>query len=188
MPVSKNEPLINKKTTFFSLPEKPHHFWFIFPVAIFLAGIVFAVALMRAESQPIVVLPSENTTEASCTSGPGSQPRITSLSRSFGPIGTELEVKGCMLSGFEGDLDVYFERADGQKIMLTDTYGSYSKTGDKRIKVMVKEPCQQGETIYGRYSGIPSLCSYIPLTPGLYKVYVEPYGKKSNTVSFTITP
>ena len=121
-----------------------------------------------------------------CKDGTESTPVITSLSRTSGPIGTELEIRGCNLSGFEGDLDVYFERTDGKKIMLTDTFGSYPKTGGSLIKVVVKEPCQQGETVYGRYSGIPAQCNYIALTPGLYKVYTDPWGKTSNTVSFTI--
>jgi hypothetical protein len=53
--------------------------------------------------------------------------------------------------------------------------------------VKVAEPCQEGETIYGEYSGIPSKCDYVKLTSGVYKVYTEPWGKKSNTVQFTVT-
>ncbi|OHA42655.1 MAG: hypothetical protein A3G59_00490 [Candidatus Taylorbacteria bacterium RIFCSPLOWO2_12_FULL_47_20] len=116
-----------------------------------------------------------------------SAPYISSITPLSGPIGTIVEIRGNDLSGFEGDLDIIFERSDGKKIMLTDTFGDYPKTGGSLIKVIAKEPCQQGETIYGRYSGIPAQCNYIAMTPGTYKVYAEPWGKKSNVVNFTIT-
>ncbi len=115
-------------------------------------------------------------------------PYIISITPSYGRIGTTVEIKGNNLSGFEGDLDVYFERSDGKKFMLTDTFGDYLKTGGSLIKVVVKEPCQQGERIYGRYSGDPSQCNFVALTPDKYKVYVEPWGKKSNITYFTVTP
>lgn len=114
-------------------------------------------------------------------------PYITSITPSSGPTGTIIEIRGNNLSGFEGDLDVIFERSDGKKITLTDTFGDYPKTGGSLIKVVAKEPCQQGETVYGRYSGIPAQCNYIAMTPGTYKVYAEPWGKTSNVVNFTIT-
>src|SRR3989338_7246785 len=81
-------------------------------------------------------------------------PKIDTISPSSGSKGTVVEVKGVHLSGFEGDLDIYFERPDVKKVMLTDTYGDYLKTQDKLIKVKVVEPCQRGEKIIGRYSGI----------------------------------
>lgn len=114
-------------------------------------------------------------------------PVISSISPSSGPIGTKVEIKGENLSGFEGDLDVYFEDASGQKVKLTDNSGTYPKTMGKSMVIMVKEPCQRGEKIIGRYSGIESWCNYVPLKPGNYKVYVNPYGVKSNVVSFTVT-
>ena len=115
-------------------------------------------------------------------------PAIYSISPSSGPIGTKVQIKGYQLSGFEGDLDVYFERSDGKVVILTDNFGTYSKTGSDAMNFVIKEPCQKGQTIYGRYSGIPSTCDYVALTPGKYKVYVKPYGQKSNVVEFTITP
>ena len=116
-----------------------------------------------------------------------STPRIDSIAPASGPKGTTVEIRGTELSGFEGDLDVYFERADGKRVMLTDTFGDYAKTQDKLIKVKVTEPCQQGEKVIGRYSGIETECDYIELAPGIYKVYAEPWGKKTNTVTFEIT-
>jgi len=114
-------------------------------------------------------------------------PIIETITPNKGPKGTIVEIKGSGLSGFEGDLDVYFEKADGKKIMLTDTFGDYAKTQDKLIKIEVVEPCQQGEKIYGRYSGIEAECNWVELTPGVYKVYVEFPWVKSNVVNFEIT-
>jgi len=114
-------------------------------------------------------------------------PKIDSINPTSGPKGTIVEIRGKGLSGFEGDLDVYFERADGKKTMLTDTFGSYQKTGGTLLKAVVEEPCQEGETVYGRYSGIASVCDYVELTPGTYNVYAEPWGVKSNVVTFEIT-
>jgi hypothetical protein len=114
-------------------------------------------------------------------------PIIESMSPKFGPKGTIVEIRGKNLSGFEGDLDVYFERGDGKKIMLTDNFGSYVKTQDKLIKIVLNESCKAGEKVIGRYSGLESECSYIELIPGTYKVYAEPWGEKSNIVNFEIT-
>ncbi len=116
-----------------------------------------------------------------------SLPVITSITPSSGPIGTIVEIKGQNLSGFEGDLNVYFEGQDEREILLTDTFGDYSKTGSSLIKVKVKEPCQEGEKVIGSYSGMPQECNFVKLDPGEYKVYVRPWGKESNKVKFTIT-
>lgn len=114
-------------------------------------------------------------------------PKIYSISPASGPKGTVVEIRGIGLSGFEGDLDVYFEKPNGKKVMLTDTFGDYVKTQDKLIKVVLVEPCQPGEKVYGRYSGIESECNFVELTPGMYKVYIDHLGTKSNIVNFEIT-
>jgi hypothetical protein len=113
-------------------------------------------------------------------------PFIKSISPDRGPKGTSIVIEGQNLAGFEGDLDVIFEDATGNKFSLNDNE-SYVSTGGSIIKVDVKEPCQKGETIYGRYSGIASMCNFKEMKPGTYKVYVEPWGKRSNVASFIIT-
>lgn len=113
-------------------------------------------------------------------------PIINNITPNAGPKGTIVQISGKNLSGFEGDLNVTFERADGRKILLKDTFGDYVKTGGSLIKVKVIESCQKGEKVIGEYSGIESVCDYVELTPGLYKVYTEPWGVKSNVVNFTI--
>ena len=130
---------------------------------------------------------ASSTNAQTLTVSPVPIPNIISISPSSGPVGTVVEIDGVNLSGLEGDLMVTFERMDGKKITLTDTFGDYAKTGDKQIKVTVKEPCQKGETVYGSYSGIPAKCDYVQLAPGIYRVYATPWGKSSNVMNFTIT-
>ena len=115
------------------------------------------------------------------------KPVIYSISPSYGPVGTTVKINGAHMAGFESDLDFYFERADGKTAMLTYDYSVSGKPDGDGVKITIKEPCQKGQTIYGRYSGIPSTCDYVALTPGKYKVYTKPYGQKSNVVEFTIT-
>jgi len=113
--------------------------------------------------------------------------RITPTSS---PVGAIVEIKGDNLKGFEGDIYFYFERADGRRVKLPgiiSTQNTNDLSGLQTVKVTLKEPCQLGQTIIGDYSGISSLCDYVALTPGTYKVYTEPWGKRSNIVDFTIT-
>ena len=126
-------------------------------------------------------------TSTGTTTNQTNLPIINNITPNFGPKGTVVTISGKNLSGFEGDLNVTFERADGKKILLTDTYGDYTKTGGNLINVKVTEPCQPGEKVIGEYSGIQTVCNYVALTPGTYKVYTEPWGVKSNVVNFTVT-
>ena len=140
------------------------------------------------QSQPTILSKIVSTFKLESPGAQETTPKIDSIVPMTGPKGITVEIKGTGLSGFEGDLNVFFERADGKKIMLTDTLGDYVKTADKLIRVKVAEPCQKGEKVIGEYSGIETVCDYAELTPGYYKVYTEPWGKKSNVVGFTITP
>ena len=105
-------------------------------------------------------------------------PRITSIVPKSGPVGTKVEIRGCRLSGFEGDFDAVFVRKDGAIIPL---YGE----GTSWV-IEIQPYCASGyET--GRYSGITSPCETVEATPGVYRVYVTAWGKNSNEVAFTIT-
>jgi hypothetical protein len=114
-------------------------------------------------------------------------PFIESIMPRSASKGSLIEIKGLNLSGFEGDLAVTFEGESGDRFTLFDEK-SYPLSGASIIRVALKEPCQKGEIIYGRYSGIESLCDFKEMKPGTYKVYVEPWSKKSNEVSFTLLP
>ncbi len=112
-------------------------------------------------------------------------PVITSLSKASGPVGTILDIDGVNLAGFEGDLIIIFKRADG-KITHIKSLIPYGINNTNHIQVKVAPPCKQGETVYADYSGIASKCDYFEFTPGVYKIYTEPWGKKSNEVEFTV--
>ena len=105
-------------------------------------------------------------------------PVITSVSPGSGPVGTELEIRGCNFSGFEGDLNAWIENSQGISATLYGKEGSTSKL----LEITLGSPLCQ---VDNSYSGIP--CGrWLTLTPGVYEIYVEPWGKKSNEVSFTI--
>ena len=115
---------------------------------------------------------------------------IGSITPWSAPVGTTIEIRGSGLVGFEGDVYFFFKRSDGKiarlsGVVLTQTTGD--AVGAQTARVVLKEPCQQGQTVYGDYSGIPAQCDYVQLTPGVYKVYTTPWGKNSNEVQFTVT-
>lgn len=105
-------------------------------------------------------------------------PVITSLSSYSGSIGNQVELNGCNFAGFEGDKNVWIENSQGIKGIL---YGEASSTS-KLIKVVLKSPiCQKDNS----YSGLPCDAS-LNLNPGIYKIYVSPWGKESDKIDFTI--
>jgi hypothetical protein len=106
-------------------------------------------------------------------------PSIDSISPSSGPIGTIIEIRGKNFSGFEGDLDAWIENNQAVKGII------YGETGSNvdLIRFTLKSSFCQIDT---SYSGLP--CSgFLNITPGTYKIYVAPWGQKSNEVTFTVT-
>lgn len=129
--------------------------------------------LPRTIKQDQVSLPA-----LTCVDSDGGDPVITSLSKASGSLGDKIEINGCNFSGFEGDKVAWIENAGGAKGIL---YGEFDSTA-KSIKVILKSPLCGKDT---SYSGLP--CDgYLDLMPGNYKIYTEPWGKKSNTVDFII--
>ena len=133
----------------------------------------------------------------SCVNGPvqgpngleEGKPVITSISPAYGPKGTSVRITGCNLIGFEGDAYVIFNPLDGisQSIRLTGSRGG-EYNDYEYIDVIIKEPCQKGEVVYGDYSGIAGMCDYRELSLSVYNISVAPWGKMSNEVTFIITP
>lgn len=163
-------------------------------VVVVLLGAVGYFALVR-KSTPIAQQTPTPTSTLTQTKAPASQtpspslptackdeqegtPVITSLSGYSGSIGTKLEIRGCNFSGFEGDKNAWIVNSQGVKGLLYGEAGSTSKL----LKVTFKSPLCQKDT---SYSGLPCDAS-LTLTPGVYKIYVMPWGKESNKVSFTI--
>lgn len=116
-------------------------------------------------------------------------PYIGSIIPWSAKTGTTIEITGSGFLGFESDAYFFFKRADG-KIARLSASVSTQNTGDAKgaqtAKVVLKEPCQQGQTVIQDYSGKPIQCDYVQLTPGTYTVYTTPWGNKSNEVQFTI--
>ena len=132
----------------------------------------------KCEATPAVATTSLPT---SCVDQLEAKAVVTSLSNYSGPVGTNIEIKGCNFSGFEGDKYAWIENTQGVKGIL---YGEQDSNA-KVIKVVLKNLlCSQDNS----YSGLPCK-SYLTLTPGLYKIWTTPWGAetKSNIVSFTIT-
>lgn len=103
--------------------------------------------------------------------------------------GDTVNITGSGLNGFEGDVYFFFERADGKTTRLPGVLSEQlngDAKGAQTAKVTLKEPCQPGQTVYGDYSGKPSICDYVELTPGTYSVYTTPWGKTSNKVPLII--
>ena len=106
-------------------------------------------------------------------------PSIDSIFPNSGSIGTMIEVRGKNFSGFEGDLDAWIENTKGVKGIV---YGETGSNGSL-IRFTLKSSFCQIDT---SYSGLP--CSgFLNITPGIYKIYVAPWGQKSNEVTFTVT-
>ena len=147
---------------------------------------IMVLALIVLVTALILYASKLDFTENSSVNDASVSPVIFSIVPDRGPVGTVVTLRGKGLSGFEGDLELIFERKDGKKVSLFDEE-SYSKTGGEVIIVKVKEPCQAGEMVYGRYSGNSSQCDYVEFTPGVYKVYSSPWGMSTNVVSFTVT-
>jgi len=124
--------------------------------------------------------PSDNSANetATCRDEPEGTPVITSLSGYFGSVGAKLEIMGCNFSGFEGDKDAWIENSQGVKGLLRGEAESTSKL----LKITLNSPLCQKDT---SYSGLP--CdAWLNLTPGAYKIYALPWGKKSNEINFKI--
>lgn len=112
------------------------------------------------------------------------KPKILFINPTSTVAGSVVEIHGVNLGGFEGDMIATFERSDGKVVNLDSLLPHTSTT--TVIKVKVAPPCKEGETVYAPYSGRPSKCDYFEFTPGTYKVYTSPWGKKSNVLPFEI--
>lgn len=140
-------------------------------VALFLGG---AGCSSQNTTQPPLDQPKDNTA-VTCNSN---EPKILSLSTDTGKVGASIEIKGCNFAGFEGDLNAILENSLGQIGFL---YGEAGST-NSLLKVVLKSPlCQEDNS----YKGGP--CTKpLTLVPGVYKIYVNPWAKKSNVLNFTI--
>lgn len=132
-------------------------------------------APLQNEAQEAGLETSSSSVAINCNSD---LPFITGLSVSSGTIGTKLEIFGCNFAGFEGDKTVWIENEEGRKGIL---YGEPSST-DEIIRTTLQSPlCEKDNSYSGEECDI-----FLTLTSGTYKIFVYPWGKKSNEVSFII--
>jgi hypothetical protein len=104
---------------------------------------------------------------------------ISNITPNHGPVGAVIEVTGKNLAGFEGDLNLWFENADGVKGILY----SDNRLNNTYIRATIPAKLCQSDN---SYSGLPCK-AWLELIPGVYKVYAYPWGEKSNVVEFTLT-
>lgn len=110
-----------------------------------------------------------------------SPPVITSITPSSGPTGTTIEITGCNFLSFEGDKEVWFVNSRGEKGFLNGQMDDATRASNTVTRVTLQQKLCQ----INSYSGLD--CPVLELTPGVYTVYANSYGGKSNTVNFTVT-
>jgi len=108
-------------------------------------------------------------------------PHIDSISQTSGPIGTIIEIKGENLEGFEGDLDATIENEKGETAYLHGI-GNVPRE-NKTIRVKIESKVCTTNTSY-KDGSCPK---YLEITPGIYYIYANPWGKNSNKVQFNVT-
>ncbi|MFA5917743.1 MAG: S-layer homology domain-containing protein [Candidatus Gracilibacteria bacterium] len=116
--------------------------------------------------------------KVSCVDELEGTPVITSISTNSGTVDTKIVIKGCNLSGFEGDKNVWIENNQGIKGIIYSETGSTSNL----LNITLKSQLCQSDT---SYSGL-ACDSWLTLVPGDYKIYVNPWGKQSNIIDFTV--
>lgn len=105
-------------------------------------------------------------------------PVITYISSYSIPVGSSIEIRGCNFSGFEADENAWLENSQGVRGLVFGEVGST----EKLLKLIIVSPlCTEDTSYSGKQCG-----EWLNLTPGEYKIYTEPWGKKSNEVSITI--
>lgn len=126
---------------------------------------------------------STNPTATSATDPNDPQaPVIESISPGSGPVGTVITLKGRNLAGFEGDLDAWIENDQGEQAYLGQFGTSVYPRTDQITARIEEQVCRENNS----YSGNPC-ASYLTITPGTYKIFTQPWGKKSNVVEFMVT-
>lgn len=106
-------------------------------------------------------------------------PVINSITPGNGPVGTNIELKGVGFAGFEGDKNAIIENYFGQRGVI---YGELGSTDNIIRFKLADRYCTKDNS----YTGFP--CdSYLMITPGVYKIYVWPWGKSSEKVQFIVT-
>lgn len=107
-------------------------------------------------------------------------PVISNISLGSGVVGSIVKISGSNLAGFEGSFDTYIENKKGERGFLEGRLATSSGEGEFEV-VIPPRVCKENTT----FSGLP--CSaYLTMGPGIYHIYVEPWGVRSNQMTFTL--
>lgn len=139
--------------------------------------LIIGGAVYTMRTQTAIAPHNSEVTEIPETDGPV----IFSISPSSGPIGTKVELKGQNFSGFEGDKYAWIENTTTHVKGII--YGNIGSSTEALIPFTLENKYCTADT---SYSGLPCP-SYLTVTPGVYDLYVIPWGKMSNKVQFTVT-
>lgn len=113
-----------------------------------------------------------------CVDDPEGRPVITSISSISWKLDQKIEIKWCNFAWFEWDLNIWIENNEWEKWIIY----SESWSNSKLINFILKSQICKTDT---SYSGLECE-SYLKLVPWNYKIYVMPWWKISNKISFTI--
>ena len=135
-------------------------------------------AWLLAENNALKTELQERWQKILCKDEPEWTPIITSLSSESWSINTTITINWCNFEWFEGDKLAWIENENWAKWILY----SESWSTAKQMKVTIKPALCLRDT---SYSG--EICdAYLNLVPWKYKIYVNPWGKMSNMIEFTI--
>ena len=116
---------------------------------------------------------------------------ISSISKSSGPIGTAVELKGYNLLSNRGDQNLVIENSKGEVASFGFGNPEHLKPSEKYVRMnftLSDRVCKQWETDMGG----PCTKGWMTIVPGEYKIYVASNGftdksAMSNKVTFIVT-
>ena len=108
-------------------------------------------------------------------------PVISGISTTTGPVGTSVVIDGENLSGEGGSLDAWIENEAGEIGFLGHT-GETAYPESKQIKFKIEDSaCRKIDNESGNCT------DYLKIISGNYKIFTQPWGKKSNYINFIVT-
>ncbi len=106
-------------------------------------------------------------------------PSIFSITPSNAKVGDIIDIKGTNFAGFEGDKNAWIKNSAGVKGIV---YGMIPDSTNSLIRFKLESHyCTKDNS----YTG-DGCREYLTITPGDYTLYVNPWGKMSNEINFTV--
>jgi hypothetical protein len=120
-------------------------------------------------------------TSSDCIQNQEAIPAISLVSSTSLSVGDTIKIHGCNLAGFEGDNTIWIENAKGVKGILY----ALRRNDNENMEVVLKSPVCKVDNSY-QTSACDDKNLWFNLTPGEYKIYTSPWGKKSNEIKLHI--